>query len=59
MTITMTLPPLNAHSIAAHLPLHPFGQIPTHEEGDLALFETGAIVFHIAERRAGLLVDVM
>jgi len=29
----------------AHLALHPFGQIPTYEEGDLALFETGAIVF--------------
>jgi glutathione S-transferase len=39
----------------AHLSLHPFGQIPTYEEGDLALFETGAIVFHIAERHAGLL----
>lgn len=39
----------------AHLRLHPFGQIPTYEEGDLALFETGAIVFHIAERGAGLL----
>ena len=32
----------------AHLALHPFGQIPTYEEGDLALFESGAIVFHIA-----------
>jgi glutathione S-transferase len=39
----------------AHLALHPFGQIPTYEEGDLALFETGAIVFHIAERHRGLL----
>jgi len=39
----------------AHLALHPFGQIPTYEEGDLALFETGAIVFHIAECHAGLL----
>jgi glutathione S-transferase len=39
----------------AHLALHPFGQIPTYEEGDLALFETGAIVFYIAERHAGLL----
>ena len=39
----------------AHLALHPFGQIPTYEEADLALFETGAIVFHIAERHAGLL----
>jgi glutathione S-transferase len=41
----------------AHLALHPFGQIPTYEEGGLALFETGAIVFHIAERYAGLLPD--
>ena len=39
----------------AHLAVHPFGQIPTYEEGDLALFETGAIVFHVAERHAGLL----
>ncbi|SMF33658.1 glutathione S-transferase [Tistlia consotensis] len=39
----------------AHLALHPFGQIPTYEEGNLALFETGAIVFHIAQRHAGLL----
>ena len=39
----------------AHLALHPFGQIPTYEEGDLALFETGAILLHIAERHAGLL----
>ena len=38
-----------------HLALHPFGQIPTYEEGDLVLFETGAIVLHIAERHAGLL----
>ncbi len=41
----------------AHRVLHPFGQIPTYEEGDLALFESGAIVFHIAERHAGLLPD--
>ena len=39
----------------AHLALHPFGQIPTYEEGDLALFETGSIVLHIAGRHAGLL----
>ena len=39
----------------AHLKLHPFGQIPTYEEGGLSFFETGAIVFHIAERHAGLL----
>lgn len=41
----------------AHLGLHPFGLIPTYEEGDLALFEAGAIVFHIAERHAHLLPD--
>jgi glutathione S-transferase len=40
---------------SAHRALHPFGQIPTYEEGDLALFESGAIVFHIGERHAGLL----
>jgi glutathione S-transferase len=39
----------------AHLALHPFGQIPTYEEDGLALFETGSIVFHIAQRHAGLL----
>src|SRR3954469_15171052 len=39
----------------AHLALHPFGMIPTYEEGELGLFETGAIVFHIAQRYAGLL----
>ncbi|MBY0519109.1 MAG: glutathione S-transferase family protein [Sphingomonas sp.] len=38
-----------------HLALHPFGQIPTYEEGDLVLFETGAIVLHVAERHPGLL----
>jgi glutathione S-transferase len=38
-----------------HRRLHPFGQIPTYEEGDLTLFESGAIVFHIAERHVGLL----
>ena len=41
----------------AHRALHPFGQIPTYEEGDLALFESGAIIFHIAERHAGLLPE--
>lgn len=39
----------------AHRALHPFGQIPTYEEGGLALFETGAIVLHVAESHAGLL----
>jgi glutathione S-transferase len=41
----------------AHRLLHPFGQIPTYQEGDLVLFESGAIIFHIAERHAGLLPD--
>lgn len=41
----------------AHLALQPFGQIPTYEEGDLSLFESGAIVLHIAERHTGLLPD--
>ena len=42
---------------SAHRRLHPFGQIPTYEEGDLTLFESGAIVFHIAERHMRLLPD--
>jgi glutathione S-transferase len=41
----------------AHRKRHPFGQIPTYEEGDLTLFESGAIIFHIARRHAGLLPD--
>ncbi len=40
---------------AAHRALHPFGQIPTYEEGDLVLFESGAIVFHIAQQHEVLL----
>lgn len=41
----------------AHKALHPFGQIPTYEEGALAIFETGAIVLHIAQTHAGLLPE--
>jgi len=41
----------------AHRALQPFGQIPTYEEDGLALFETGAIILHIAERHAGLFPD--
>src|SRR5262245_65613976 len=41
----------------AHRALHPFGQIATYEEGDLALFETGAIVLHIGVRSAGQVRD--
>jgi glutathione S-transferase len=39
----------------AYLALHPFGLIPAYQEGDLVLFESGAIVLHLAERHAGLL----
>jgi glutathione S-transferase len=39
----------------AHLALHPFGKIPTYEEDELTLFESGAIVLHLGERHAGLL----
>src|ERR1700748_1185752 len=39
----------------APLARHPFGQIPTYEEGGLVLFESGAIILHIAEQHAGLL----
>jgi glutathione S-transferase len=46
-----------AMKLPAHLRLHPFGQIPTYEEGDLALFESGAIILHIAGRHPGLLPD--
>ena len=42
---------------AEHLRRHPFGQIPTYEEGDLALFESGAIVLHIAQHHASLLPE--
>lgn len=41
----------------AHLALHPFGQIPTYEESGLVLFESGAIVFHIAQNNPGLLPE--
>src|SRR3978361_746539 len=41
----------------AHLALNPFGSIPTYEEDGLALFESGAIILHLAERHAGLLPD--
>jgi len=41
----------------AHMAIQPFGQIPTYEEGDLVLFESGAIIFHIASRHPGLLPD--
>lgn len=54
---TVRLVSFGAMKDSPHRALHPFGQIPTYEEGDLVLFESGAIVFHIAERHAGLLPD--
>jgi glutathione S-transferase len=51
------LVPHHAMKEPAHLALHPFGQIPTYEEGELVLFETGAIVLHIAQRFSGLLPE--
>jgi glutathione S-transferase len=41
----------------AHCHRNPFGQIPTYEEGDLTLFESGAIILHIGERHPGLLPE--
>lgn len=41
----------------AHRALHPFGQIPTYEAGDLVLFETGAIILHLAQHHTGLLPE--
>ncbi|APO95856.1 glutathione S-transferase family protein [Xanthomonas vesicatoria] len=51
----MRLLPFRAIKEPAHLAVHPFGQIPTFEQDGLALFETGAIVLHIAQRHPGLL----
>jgi len=48
---------LQAMKEPAHIALHPFGQIPTYEEGDLILFETGAIILHIAQQHSGLLPE--
>ena len=54
-TYDVRLVSFSAMKEQAHRALHPFGQIPTYEEGDLALFESGSIVLHIAERHGGLL----
>jgi glutathione S-transferase len=48
---------MRAKAEAPHLRFHPFGLIPTYEEGDLVLFESGAIILHIGERHAGLFPD--
>lgn len=55
LSYAVRMVPFAALKEAAHLALHPFGQIPTYEEDGLVLFETGAIVLHIAEHHAGLL----
>ena len=49
--------PFAAMKQPAHLALHPFGQIPTYEEDDLVLFESGAIIFHIASHHGTLLPE--
>lgn len=51
------LVPFSEMKAPAHLAVHPFGQIPTYEEDGLVLFETGAIILHLARRHAGLLPD--
>jgi len=40
---------------AAYRALQPFGQVPAIETGDLKLFESGAIVIHIAEQSDALM----
>jgi glutathione S-transferase len=57
LSYEVRLVPHSAMKEPAHLRLHPFGQIPTYEEGDLVLFESGAIIFHVATHNAGLLPD--
>lgn len=42
---------------APHRAIQPFGQIPTYQEGGITLFESGAIVLHIAQSHTGLLPD--
>jgi glutathione S-transferase len=37
--------------------LQPFGQVPVLEEDDAAMFESGAIVLHVAERSPALMPD--
>jgi glutathione S-transferase len=51
------LVPFTALKQPPHLARHPFGQIPTYEDGDLVLFESGGIILHIAGRHAGLLPE--
>lgn len=46
---------LGEHKTAAHRALQPFGQIPTYSDGTVEIFESGAIVLHIARQKPGLL----
>lgn len=39
-----------------HLARNPFGQIPTYEDGDLVMFESGAILLHLADMHPGVLL---
>jgi glutathione S-transferase len=39
----------------AHRAMQPFGQVPVYEEDGLTLFESGAIVMHVAEKSEVLL----
>lgn len=39
----------------AHLAHQPFGQVPWLEDGELSIFETGAILLHLGERSEALL----
>lgn len=48
---------LSAAKEPAHRALQPFGQVPTYEEDGLVLFESGAIILHIAENHPGLFPD--
>ncbi len=57
LTYTVRLLSFQAMKQPAHLALQPFGSIPTYEDGDLALFESGAIVLHLAQCHPGLLPD--
>jgi glutathione S-transferase len=50
-----SLLPFGEQSSPAHRALQPFGQIPVYQEGELTLFESGAIVMHIGEKSEKLL----
>lgn len=40
---------------AAHLSQQPFGQVPWLTDGDLSIFESGAILLHLGERSSTLM----